>query len=107
MGSIQQSLDGTVNGWWLARGRRKTVCARGAWFGPSGRPLNFSVGGRPHILSVRWRRTHTVPIPKAYAYFNSTICVPDQGRYVLKLLETGGPKPFVEELETLSTLGWG
>lgn len=46
-----------------------------------------------------------MPIPKAYVYFNSPIYVPDQGRYVLKLLETGGPKPFVEELERLSTLG--
>jgi hypothetical protein len=76
------------------RRRRKTVCAGGAcWpavLGPSTSPL----GG----LS-------SVPLPKAFAYFNSPLYVPDQGRYVLKLLETGGPRQFFKELERLSTLG--
>jgi hypothetical protein len=46
-----------------------------------------------------------VPHPKAFAYFNSPLYVPEQGRYVLKLLETGGPRQFFTELERLSTLG--
>jgi hypothetical protein len=43
--------------------------------------------------------------PKAFAYLNGPLYVPDQGRYVLKLLETGGPRQFLGELERLSTLG--
>jgi hypothetical protein len=46
-----------------------------------------------------------VPLPKAFAYLNGPLYVPDQGRYVLKLLETGGPPQFLSELERLSTLG--
>ena len=46
-----------------------------------------------------------MPLPKAFAHFNSPLYVPDNGRQVLKLLETGGPPQFLTELERLSALG--
>lgn len=46
-----------------------------------------------------------MPLPKAFAYFNGPFYVPDQGRYVLKLIETGGPREFLSELERLSAAG--
>jgi hypothetical protein len=46
-----------------------------------------------------------VPLPKAFAYFNGPLYVPDQGRYVLELIERGGPRQFLSELERLSALG--
>ena len=46
-----------------------------------------------------------MPLPKAFAYFNGPLYVPDQGRYVLRLIEAGGPRLFLSELERLSALG--
>jgi hypothetical protein len=46
-----------------------------------------------------------VPLPKSFAYFNAPLYVPDQGRYVIKLIEKGGPPLFLSELERLSALG--
>lgn len=44
-------------------------------------------------------------LPKAFAHFNGFLYVPGQGRYVLKLLETGGARQLLDELERLSKLG--
>jgi hypothetical protein len=39
------------------------------------------------------------------AYFNATIYVPEEGRFVLQYLESEGPDRFIKELEGLSELG--
>ncbi len=44
-------------------------------------------------------------LPKSYFYFNSPLYIPDNGSLILKLLETGGPPPFLSELQRLSALG--
>lgn len=44
-------------------------------------------------------------LPKAFAYFNGPLFVPEQGRHALRLLEEGGTRRFLDELERLSTLG--
>lgn len=44
-------------------------------------------------------------LPKPFAHFNGCLYVPDQGRHVLNLLETGGARQFLGELERLSQLG--
>lgn len=43
-------------------------------------------------------------LPKAFAHFNGCLYVPDQGRYALELLDTGGVRQFLDELERLSKL---
>jgi hypothetical protein len=39
------------------------------------------------------------------AYFNATVYVPEEGRFVLRVLESEGPTRFIQELERLSALG--